>query len=221
MFMNDVHVIPNVLSAEQLLQVHAQLQSLQFADGKNTAFGMAKSVKNNQQLTAKQAPQLIQSLAKLVTGNRTLRLLSQPSRFTPPMVSHYGEGMSYGTHTDSAVIQGVRGDLSYTLFLAEPSTYDGGELALETPLGEQKIKLSAGSLVLYHTGVLHRVAPVTRGARLAAVGWIQSRIRDPRQRQTVIDLELVRAMHLKSSGHDRAADLLLKVSHNLRRMWEE
>lgn len=221
MFMNDVHVIANVLSADQLNQVHTRLQALQFADGKNTAFGMAKSVKNNQQVTAKQAPDLIQALGKWVASNRTVRLLAQPSRFTPPMVSRYGEGMSYGTHTDSAVIQGVRGDLSYTLFLADPATYDGGELALETPLGEQKIKLAAGSLVLYPTGVLHRVTPITRGARVAAVGWVQSRLRDARQRQAIVDLEFVRAMHLKSVGHDRAADLLLKVSHNLRRMWEE
>lgn len=219
--MNEIHVIPGVLSATELGQVECLLASASFEDGRATASGMAKAVKNNLQAGSKTDPELIRLLTHAIQRNGALRLLSQPRKMTSLLVSRYEVGMAYGTHSDSAVIHGVRGDLSFTLFLVPPEAYEGGELVIESGLGDRKIKLAAGALVLYPTGVLHRVAPIVRGARVAAVGWIQSSIRDPRQREVMTDLEVARRRHLKEVGHDRTADLLLKVSHNLRRLWEE
>jgi len=86
-------------------------------------------------------------------------------------------------------MDGVRTDVSFTLFLADPESYDGGELVIETAAGEDDLKLPAGSMVAYPSTALHRVAPVTRGERLVAVGWAQSYVRDAARREILFDLE--------------------------------
>ena len=214
-------IVKNVLDAEALGRVLAQIDAAPFVDGRATAKGMAQSVKRNTQIDRDAFPELTRTLTRLVGEHPVVAALAMPKRITPVRIARYEPGMEYGYHSDNAVIDGVRTDLSFTLFLAEPQGYDGGELALQTPIGEAKIKPPAGHLVLYDTGAVHRVMPVTRGARLVAVGWVQSRIRDARQREIVIDLERMRSDYLARHGHDAHADLLLKTSTNLQRMWSE
>jgi hypothetical protein len=107
----------------------------------------------------------------VLRGNPLFQLAAQPKRIIGPMFSRYGAGDHYGSHVDDAILDGARSDLSFTLFLAAPESYEGGELTIETAAGDDAYKLEAGSLVLYPATTLHRVAPVTRGHRYAAVGW--------------------------------------------------
>ena len=144
-----------------------------------------------------------------------------PLRISQLRIARYEIGMAYGYHSDSALIDGVRTDASFSLFLTDPATYTGGELAMATPVGDIKVKLPAGTLVLYSTGQIHRVLPVTSGKREVAVGWVQSLIRDEDQRDVVADLDLMRRDYLQRVGHDGFADKLLKCSNNLRRLWVE
>jgi PKHD-type hydroxylase len=215
------HVIRNVLDDKKLTVVDDALTTAHFIDGRKTAQGMAKNVKNNLQLDNATHPELIKLLREAVVNNPVFRSLTLPVKMTPLLVARYEPGMEYGFHSDNAIISSVRTDVSFTLFLSEPASYQGGELAMRTSMGEVKVKLAAGDLVVYPTGGIHRVAPVTEGARMVAVGWIQSRIRDFQQREIVADLELMRKDYLARVGHDNHADLLLKTSANLQRMWSE
>ena len=131
--------------------------------------------------------------------------------------------MTYGSHTDDAMMgpagARLRTDLAFTLFLEDPSTYQGGALVIESALGEQDIKLKAGDAFLYTAGTIHRVAPVTKGARLAAVGWVESYIADPSARDILLDLSAVRN-RLSKSGVPREELLRMdKAISNLLRMW--
>jgi PKHD-type hydroxylase len=129
--------------------------------------------------------------------------------------------MAYGAHVDDALMRGVRSDLSLTLFLADPGSYEGGELVVESSAGEQAIKLAAGALVLYPATALHRVEPVRGGVRLAAVGWIRSFVRDAARREVLFDLDRARRRLFERHGKTEEVDLLHKTSANLLRMWAE
>ena len=113
----------------------------------------------------------------------------------------------------------MRSDLSFTLFLSDPHSYEGGELSLELPGGVQKLKPIAGDMVLYPSTLIHQVEPVTDGERLVAVGWIQSEIRNPEHRQILLDLEQVRTT-LRAKGQASPELLVLdKAISNLLRQW--
>jgi PKHD-type hydroxylase len=129
--------------------------------------------------------------------------------------------MTYGSHVDDALMNGMRSDVSFTLFLSNPDTYEGGALVIETSAGEEDVKLPAGSLVAYPSTTLHRVAKVTKGARLAAVGWARSFIRDGAQRELLFDLDTARQRIFQKDGKTAEFDLLSKTSANLLRMWAE
>jgi PKHD-type hydroxylase len=118
-------------------------------------------------------------------------------------------------------MQGLRTDVSFTLFLADPDTYDGGELIIESASGEEPIKLEAGSLFAYSSTTLHRVAPVTRGVRFAAVGWARSFIRDAPKRELLFDLDTARRQLFAREGKSAEFDLMSKSLANLMRMWAD
>ena len=142
----------------------------------------------------------------------------------PILFSRYTGGMGYGDHVDNALMgdeSRIRSDLSFTLFLSAPSEYEGGELTIEDTRGTQAYKLDAGALVLYASDTLHRVETVTSGVRQVAVGWVQSLIRDPRQRQIVFDLEVVRRQLFQQQGKTPQFDMLSKSISNLWRLWVE
>jgi PKHD-type hydroxylase len=150
-------------------------------------------------------------------------LVARPKRVSRLLFSRYADGETYGDHTDDALMGDppLRTDLAFTLFLAEPDTYEGGALVTTTALGEQVVKLAAGDAVLYGADTIHRVEPVTSGERWAAVGWVQSLVRDPRQRETLFDLTTART-RLAGAGAAREDLMLLdKVRGALLRMWAD
>ena len=219
--------IGDVVSAAQLEKLRQGLQQTQFRDGRETAGWHAKLVKNNEQAdTADPAiASFKRELQEALEGNPLFQMAARPYRTTPIMFSRYRDTMAYGNHVDDPVMgrgaNRIRTDLSFTLFLNDPSTYEGGELVTDTTAGEQSYKLPAGALVLYPSSTLHRVEPVTRGERLVAIGWVQSTIRDPQQREVLFDIDTARRQLFEREGKSGEFDLLTKSLANLQRMWAE
>ncbi len=215
--------IGNVLSADDLAAVRIALKRARFVDGRATAGFAARKVKNNEQADA--ADRSLDGIRTLVTerilGNDVFRLAVRPKALTPLLFARYEKGKNYGSHVDDALMQGMRTDVSFTLFLSDPKSYSGGELVIENAAGEDTVKLPAGSLVAYSTTTLHRVAKVTRGERLVCVGWVRSFIRDVAQRELLFDLDTVRRRMFARDGKSADYDLLSKSSANLLRMWAE
>ena len=168
-------VIGNVLSADEIVLVRETLARATFADGRETAGFAARMVKNNRQATNDRRIETVRKLVEeRIFGNDVFALAVRPKALTAVMFSRYESGMHYGSHVDDALMQGRRTDVSFTLFLSEPESYEGGELAIESASGEDAVKLAAGSLVAYPSTTLHHVAAVTHGVRLAAVGWARA-----------------------------------------------
>ena len=214
--------IAEVLSAAEVDEVTAGLASATFVDGRTSAGWAARLVKSN--LQAERGPQL-EAVSQLVESKRAAQpvftLALRPKTVLGPLFSRYQPGHEYGLHVDDALMGGMRTDCSFTLFLSPPETYDGGELVIATSAGEDAYKLAAGSLVAYPSSHLHRVAPVTRGVRLAAVGWVRSYIRDDTQRELLFDLETARRRLFDREGKTEDGDLLAKCAANLARLWCE
>lgn len=215
-------VIGNVLSADDLAAVRAALARARFVDGRATAGFAARLVKNNRQAANDRKLDTIRKLvAERIMGNEVFRLAVRPKALTPLLFSRYEDGMNYGSHVDDALMDGMRSDVSFTLFLSEPASYDGGELVIESAAGEDAVKLDAGGLVAYPSTALHHVAPVTRGERLAAVGWARSFIRDAARRELLFDLDTARRTMFAERGKSAEYDLVSKSLANLLRMWAE
>ena len=216
-------VIADVLDPAETASARGTLGKVAFVDGRATAGWHAKLVKNNLQAASADAvvAKLKETLAVKISANPLFRLLTRPKSITPLILSRYEPGMAYGSHVDDALMNGVRSDVSFTLFLSNLDAYEGGALIIETSGGEEDVRLPAGSLVAYPSTTLHRVAEVTRGARLAAVGWVRSFIRDPAQRELLFDLDTARQSIFQREGKTAEFDLLSKTSANLLRMWAE
>ncbi|ABM40762.1 2OG-Fe(II) oxygenase [Acidovorax sp. JS42] len=220
--------IDQVLSKTEVRDFRAQLDAAAWEDGAATAGTLAKSVKRNQQIT--DGSELCQRL-----GQHILRRLSStplfisaalPRTIYPPKFNRYADGGTYGAHVDSALMflpgshQQMRTDLSATLFLAEPEEYDGGELEVEGPFGVQAVKLAAGDMVLYPSSSLHRVTPVTRGARVASFFWIESLVPDEGERTLLFDLDQsIQQLTPLVAPDDPRLVQLTGVYHNLLRRW--
>jgi len=215
-------ILEQVLTAAELAAVREAVAEGEFVDGGLTAAGHARAVKHNLQLQrpADQPVPLDRLLLGALTRHEVFNAAALPCRVSAPMISRYDAGMSYGPHVDDPHMGGaqpMRTDLSVTLFLADPADYDGGELMLDTPFGEQAVKLPAGHAFCYPTNVLHRVAPVTRGSRLVAVCWVQSHVHDNEFRQALFELNAVLGV-LGDEAPDAAHTRLLhKTLNNLTR----
>jgi PKHD-type hydroxylase len=214
--------IANVLSEADVAAVHTGLADASFADGAETAGWSARLVKSNEQ--ASESPE-IEGLRALIEArliaHPVFALATRPKTIVGPLFSRYRPSHAYGPHVDNPLIAGMRTDVSFTLFLSDPQSYDGGELILDQPSGEEAFKLPAGSLVAYPATSLHRVAPVTRGERLVAAGWVRSHLRDPRHRELLFDLETAQRRLFEREGKTAEADLLAKCAANLMRLWCE
>jgi PKHD-type hydroxylase len=221
--------IPKVLSAEQVADSRRQLEGAEWVDGRVTAGHQSARAKDNVQLPEDSplAKQLGQSI--LAALERTPLFLSAalPLKIFPPLFNRYAPGHSFGVHVDNAIRQvrntphRVRTDISATLFLAEPEEYDGGELVVEDTFGTHSIKLPAGDLILYPASSLHRVQPVTRGARIASFFWIQSMVRDDGQRTILFDLDLaIQRLSVDVPNHPSLVQLT-GTYHNLLRRWAD
>jgi PKHD-type hydroxylase len=213
--------LTEVLDATRAKAARDVLAAGTFADGANTAGWHAKAVKTNEQAEGPAVQALLAEVEKTLLAHPVFKAAAQPKRLVRLIASRYRPGMSYGTHVDDALMGGVRTDLSFTLFLAEPESYDGGELVIDGNDGETAVKLPPGGLVLYPTTALHRVAEVTRGERLAIVGWVRSYIRSPDHRETLFDLDNVIAALRQAQAKRPLLDRVLKVRQNLTRMWAE
>src|SRR5919205_3822899 len=170
-------VIADVLPAAEAAEICQTLAHAPFEDGARTAGWNARLVKDNEQARDSATLRILRERVEAaIRGNELFGLAVRPKALTPLIFSRYGGGQAYGSHVDNPLMDGIRTDVSFTLFLAEPEAYDGGELVIESLSGEDEIKLPPGHMIVYPSTALHRVQPVTRGERLAAVGWAQSHI---------------------------------------------
>jgi PKHD-type hydroxylase len=215
--------IADVLSPAEIAEARRQAAGLTFVDGRVTAGWAARLVKDNEQASCTDlaAETLKTWLAERIRAHAVFKLAARPKALSPLLISRYGPGHSYGSHVDDALMGGMRSDVSFTLFLADPADYDGGELVLESAAGEEDYKLAAGCLIAYPSTQLHHVAPVTKGTRLAAVGWARSFIRDAAQRELLFDLDTARRRLFDQHGKTPEFDLISKCSANLLRAWAE
>lgn len=222
--------IPDVVTPDQLAAIRALLDTADWIDGNATSGAQSALVKRNEQLPE-------ESEAARRAGGVVLDALAVsplfvaaalPLKVFPPLFNRYADGQAFDTHVDCAVRirRGsdfrLRSDLSATLFLADPDSYDGGELVIEDCFGAQQVKLPAGHMALYPASSLHRVAAVTRGTRIASFFWIQSMIRDDGARRILFDLDTaVQAIAADRGPGEPAVVQLTGVYHNLLRRWAE
>ena len=215
--------VPQLLTKQEVARVREVLANNPFQDG--AASGKATLKKN---LQADQSNQQVQQASRACVSKLFQR--DEVTSYSIPkqiylIFNRYDPGMEYKDHIDAALMgetgRPLRADISFTIFLSEAEDYEGGEFVLQTPYGEQRIKSAAGDAMLYPSVSLHRVDPVTTGARWAAVGWIQSYIQDNAQRQMVYQMDQLR--------HEMAADFPESaypekfgvIHQNLIRMWAE
>ena len=235
--------IAQALKPQELAQVRELITSADWTDGRVTAGSQSSTVKNNLQLPqdlpkAQQARHIVSvALARnpmFITG-------ALPKSVYPPLFNRYvGQTNEFGMHvdnavrTDAATARHTRTDISCTLFLSDPASYDGGELVVQDTYGEQRIKFDAGDLVLYPGTSVHRVEPVTRGERLACFFWIESMVRHDAQRRLLYDMDLsITALRQKDwdswqgepmETHRPESPEVVRLTgcyHNLLRMWAD
>ncbi|MGF1568612.1 MAG: Fe2+-dependent dioxygenase [Nodosilinea sp.] len=217
--------IPNLLTREELAALAQGLSTAKFVDGQLTAGWHAKLVKQNQQAAKTLDTDALKAIIQGALGRSPLfQAVVHPKVIHSILFSRYGEGMAYGRHIDNALMSGasfLRSDVSFTIFLSAPESYEGGELVIEAADSETPYKLAAGSIIVYPSTTLHRVEPVTRGERLVAVGWVQSLIRDAERREILFDLDTVKRSLFAQDGKTDEFDLVAKTMANLLRKWAE
>jgi PKHD-type hydroxylase len=223
--------IEKILSAEQVKSARGKLEASAspWVDGRVTAGFQGAPVKFNQQLDERSP--LAHELGDLILAQleRHPRFISAclPLTVYPPMFNRYSEGMTFGSHVDGSIriVPGsgrrLRTDISATLFLSEPDEYDGGELQIDDAFGTHSVKLAAGDMIVYPASSLHRVTPITRGARIASFFWMQSMVRDDAQRTLLFDMDNAIQTLNRSAADESARATLVGNYHNLLRMWGE
>ena len=220
--------IPDILGRDELARIRAALDAADWTDGRETVGVQGARVKRNEQLpeTSPLRAELARIVLAALAHNPLYFAAALPLKTLTPRFNRYRDGGEYGFHVDGAVMHSgdgghVRSDISCTLFLNGPEEYDGGELIVSDTYGEHEVKLPAGDLILYPSSSLHRVAPVTRGARLASFLWVQSMVRDDARRAMLFEMDGA-IERLRAGGADADAVLRLTgVYHNLLRQWAE
>jgi len=219
-------VINALDDAAHLAAISERIAMLDWRDGRETAGKVAREVKRNEQAAMDSAAgrALQDELFRVVADHPVVTAAAQPRRFSPVIISRTGAGGKYGAHVDNALMgrgnRRLRTDLSFTLFLTPPSEYEGGELVIHAAGMTQELKGEAGYLVLYPSGSIHEVKPVTRGTRIVCIGWIESTVADQGQREMLFDLENLRTALRQTLPHQSAELLTLdKTIANLLRMW--
>jgi PKHD-type hydroxylase len=217
--------IPNILDQSTMGQIHQTLADGEFIDGRLGVEGRAAQVKRNTQFNEKtESEKALNSIfAAALEKNHAFHATALPRFIAPVIISRYSAGMEYGLHNDAPIMNQnkLRTDLAVTIFLNDPTDYKGGELSINSPYGEQRLKLPRGSAVVYPASTLHRVMPVEEGERIVAVTWVQSRIRDHWQRETLMDLVMLREKLSTLTPPLAETDLANKTYNNLLRMWSD
>jgi len=221
--------VPNVLSPDDIRRCRDALASATWQGGRQTAGSLAARVKDNQQLAHDDpvARQLSNLIVERLSASERFIAAALPLKVLPPLFNRYTGDGSYGDHIDNSIftVPGtpvrIRGDLSATLFLTDPDEYDGGELSFQSDLGRQTVKLPAGYMILYPASTVHRVSPVTRGARMSSFFWIQSLVREHDRRAMLLELDdTIRELAIETPE----APAVLKLTglyHNLLRTWSD
>jgi PKHD-type hydroxylase len=222
--------IPDVFDAAGVARVRALIDHAEWIDGNATSGPQSALAKRNEQLpedsaAAREAGGMV---LDALGGSALFVAAALPLKVFPPLFNRYAGGQDFGLHVDNAIRMKrgtdfrIRSDLSATLFLDDPATYDGGELVIEDQFGPQSVKLPAGHMVLYPASSLHRVTPVTRGVRTASFFWLQSMVRDDGARRILFDLDQgVQAVAAAQGQGDPATVRLTGVYHNLLRRWAD
>jgi PKHD-type hydroxylase len=222
--------IPDVLTREELMQCRTTLGTADWVDGTITAGAQSAKAKYNLQVpeSAPQARQLGEIILRALGSNPLFNAAALPLRVFPPLFNRYDQGMDFKPHVDNAIRYvshanlRLRTDISVTLFLSEPSEYDGGELILEDTYGTQSVKLPAGHMVLYPATSLHLVAPITRGSRWASFFWVQSMVKDDGKRRELFELDrAIQEIRATLGDTQHAVVALTGTYHNLLRRWSE
>ena len=219
--------IDDVLTAEELQQLRFEAGRLAFVPGTETAGTRAQRVKHNEQISQKaDGRKVLQDIIlTALTRNKRFNRTAFPKSIRPPLISRYRQAMAYGRHVDSALMGPKmlreRADISITVFISDADEYDGGELLIHSLSGTQRVKLRSGSAVLYPSSSLHEVSEVSRGERLVAVTWVQSHVRDERQREILAHLDQVREKMNAIAADAPETDLAHHAYANLLRMWAE
>lgn len=221
--------VPNVLSQEQVARARHLLDRAQWVDGKVTAGPQSLRAKQNLQLPedSPAAREVGEMILAALQRNPLFMSAALPLKVYPPMFNQYAGGHMFGNHVDNAIRQvpgtphRLRTDLSATLFLADPEDYDGGDLIVEDTYGTHAAKLPSGHMILYPSTSLHRVTPVTRGARIASFFWIQSLVRDDGRRTLLFDMDTAIQRLAQDAPDHPSIVQLTGVYHNLLRQWSE
>jgi PKHD-type hydroxylase len=222
-----IHCVSGVLGPDDLAAIQSRLQGIAFADGAGSAGWSAREVKRNLQVTpgTPEYEQIARIVREAFMRNGELQAALLPAMATPVLFNRYGQGMEYGPHVDAPIMgvmsSAVRSDVAITIFLSDPRSYDGGELTMLMSGANSAFKLEAGAAIAYPANTLHHVTPVTRGARDAAVIWVQSQIRDPAKRELLWDMETAKRLTFEREGKSPAFDLISRSRANLVRMWAE
>jgi PKHD-type hydroxylase len=221
--------IPNVLNPEQVSRFRSRIDAAHWVDGNVTSGHQSAQAKYNEQLPEEsvEAREIGEEIVRALGSKPLFFSAALPKHVYPPLFNRYRSEMTFGNHVDAAMrVHGLTGrrirtDISATLFLTAPEDYDGGELLVEDTYGVHSVKLPAGDMVIYPATSLHRVTPVTRGARVSSFFWIESMIRDDAQRALLFDMDmaLVR-LNQQAPGHPSLITLT-GCYHNLLRMWGE
>jgi PKHD-type hydroxylase len=220
--------IENLLDGAAVERIRAKLATAEWIDGRETVGPQGALVKRNQQLpdASPLRAELGREVLAACARHPQFHAATLPVKILPPRFNRYSGGGTYGAHVDGAVMaladgSQLRSDIACTVFLSEPESYDGGELIVDDTYGEHEVKLPAGDAIVYPASSLHRVEPVTRGARVAAFFWIQSLVRDEAQRRTLLQLDTA-IRQLTAGGADAdAVKQLTGVYHNLLRQWAQ
>lgn len=218
--------IAAIQDAQILAKLREGITALTWQDGRTTAGTAAREVKRNEQAVMNDpaGKAMRDALIPHIAEHVVVKAAARPRQISAPMIARTGPEGYYGAHVDNAMMGAgnarLRTDISFTLFLTDPDEYEGGELVVHAAGMTQSIKGKAGELVLYPATSIHEVRPVTSGARVVCVGWIESQIRDPAHREILFDLENLRAS-LRQSLPEGSAELLTvdKTIANLLRMW--
>lgn len=225
-----IHHIPNVLSQEQIQYFRAEMDQVDWVDGKVSTGSLSAHVKQNQQLP--EDHHLTQHLGEIILETLAQHPLfisaALPLNILPPYFNRYENNEKFGFHVDNSIrwIRGskdrIRTDLSCTLFLSEPEEYEGGELVIEDTYGYHEIKLPAGDLILYPSSSVHEVTPVTSGCRTASFFWLQSMIRDDADRHMLFNLDQsIQNLRVQLGDSHTEVVKLTSMYHNLLRKWAE
>ena len=221
--------IPKVLTEAQVAHCRAIMETAKWVDGRETSGHLAARVKQNLQVdeATPEAREIGNVVVTALERTPLFMAAALPLKVFPPLFNRYEPGMAFGAHVDNAIReltsspQRVRTDLSATLFLSRPGEYDGGELVVDDTYGAHSVKLPAGDMILYPAASLHRVQPVTRGARLASIFWVQSMVRDDGERSLLFDLDMAISQVSEPDPDDSGVVALMSCYHNLLRRWAD